>query len=300
MFAKLKTLTLRALSVETMSFTSMTWGQIVWQLTYRGARIWVVVFAIMYVLQRQFIYAPFGGEADPKVLGFPGFQAARLERGNGISNVVWTTPAAPAKPTILYFHGNAGGLQHRAYHFAHLQAEGWGIYAMSYRGFSGSTGSPTEAKNIDDALAAYDDLRAKGVAAADIVVYGESLGTGVAVQVAAHRSVRCVILESPYSSVADVASGRFWYLPVHTAIKDPYDSARHVQRVTAPILLLHGTADTVIPATYGRRLAAAVPGQKRYVEYPEGGHVNLFEFGALDEVRAWVNAPPAVRAATLN
>lgn len=262
--------------------------RIAWEVTWRGARVWLVIFAVIFAFQRQLIYHPSGGEIDPASLGLANVTASRLTQADGNSNVVWSALASPGQPTILYFHGNGGGLQHRASRIKHLTDPGWGVQMMSYRGFSGSSGSPSEAANVADAVAAYDALRASGVAAHDIVIYGESIGTGVAVQVAAARPARAVVLESPYSSVADVAAGRFWYLPVRLAIRDPYLSMDHVARVGAPILMLHGTEDRIIPAAYARKLVAAVPGTKRYVEYPNGGHLVLYEDGAFDEVRAWI------------
>jgi fermentation-respiration switch protein FrsA (DUF1100 family) len=266
-------------------------------LALRAGRVCIAVLAIMYVFQRQFLYLPSGGEADPHVLGLPVFEAERLVHSDGASTVVWSAAADPGQPTILYFHGNGGGLQHRAVQFARLLDAGFGIFAMSYRGYSGSTGWPSEAANVADAVAAYDELRARGIAATDIVVYGESLGTGIAIQVAAQRDVRAVVLESSYSSITDVAANLFWYLPVRIALKDRYESLSHIKSVSAPILMLHGTADRIIPIEFSRRLARAAQSPVRYVEFPGCEHVNLLEQGALDDVRAFLARPTRADAA---
>jgi uncharacterized protein len=250
--------------------------------------IWLAMIVVLYIAQRKLLYLPSGGEVTPAAAGLTDLEALRLTAPDGASNVVWAGVAKPGQPTILYFHGNGGGLQNRQRQFQMLRAEGWGLFAMSYRGYSGSTGSPTEVNNVADAIRAYDALRERGVAATDIVLYGESLGSGVAVQVAAARPVAAVVLESPYSSVADVAATRYWFLPVRLGIEDPYNSVEHTARVKAPILILAGATDTIVPAKFSRRLANAIPGVKRYVEYPDGWHVNLFDFGGLDEVKAWV------------
>ena len=252
------------------------------------ACIWLGLFALIYLFQRRMIYLPSGGEVLPAAAGLPDLQVVKLAAPDGSSNVVWAGAAKPGQPTILYFHGNGGGLQDRAQQFRDLRGEGWGLFAMSYRGYSGSTGNPTEVDNVADAIRAYDALRAQGVAAPDIVLYGESLGSGVAVQVAAARPVAAVILESPYSSITDVAAEHYWFLPVRWGIKDPYDSITHVARVKAPILILAGATDTIVPAKFARRLADAIPGVKRYVEYPDGWHIDAFQYGGLAEVRGWV------------
>ncbi len=246
------------------------------------------MFVVLYVAQRKLLYLPSGGEVTPASVGLTDLEALRLTAPDGASNVMWAGAAKPSQPTILYFHGNGGGLQNRHRHFRMLRAEGWGLFAMSYRGYSGSTGYPTEVNNVADAIRAYDVLRARGVAATEIVLYGESLGSGIAVQVAAARPVAAVVLESPYSSVADVAAARYWFLPVRWGIEDPYNSVEYVARVKAPILILAGATDTIVPAKFSRRLANVIPGVKRYVEYPNGWHVNTFDFGGLEEVRIWV------------
>ena len=250
--------------------------------------LWFALLTLLYLFQRKLIYVPYGDEVAPSAVGLADFKVERLAAPDGASLVVWSADAKPGQPTILYFHGNGGGLQNRANQFVALRSQGWGLYAMSYRGYSGSTGSPGEAANVADALRAYDALRAKGVAAADIVLYGESLGSGVAVQVAAARPVAAVVLESPYSSIADIAAYRFWYFPTRWGLEDRYNSVEHVAQVTAPVLIFAGARDTIVPAIFARRLFDAIPGVKRYVEYPDGWHIDAFRHGGLAEVRAWI------------
>ena len=249
---------------------------------------WIVIFAMVGIGQRKLMYMPLAGSEGPAQFGLSDVSAERLTTADGESLTLWSRQAAPGKPTILYFHGNAGWFNGRAVHFKAFAAEGWGLFATSYRSFSGSTGSPSETAIVADAILAYDRLIERGVAAQDIVVYGESLGTGVAVQLAAARPVAAVVLESPYSSTADVASDQYRYLPVSLAMLDRFESTVHVQKVVAPILIMAGTGDDVVPAKFARKLFATIPGPKRYVEYPEGGHVNLFAFGGFEEMRRWV------------
>ncbi len=193
------------------------------------------------------------------------------------------------------FHGNAGTVAQRAHYYRLFRAEGWGFHAMSYRGFSGNPGAPSEMANVADALLAYDSLRAKGIAADDIVLFGESLGSGVAIQVAALRPAVGVILDSPYSSIADVASAIYWYLPVRFVLLDQYHSTRHIQHVRAPLLVLHGEADRLIPVGFARQLAEAAPGPSEIRVYPGVGHVRPVFHGAMEDIKAWVSALPRSR-----
>jgi uncharacterized protein len=258
--------------------------------TLRAVAIaWLIIFTLVYFGQRKLMYMPFGGETAPADVGLPRVTAERLMTANGDSIVAWSAPAGPGKPTVIYFHGNGGSLALRDTTFQWFIGQRWGFYAPSYPGFSGSTGSPTETSIIAAAVQAYDAVRAKGVAARDIILYGESLGTGVAVQVATQRPSAVVILEAPYSSIADVAADRFWYLPVNLALKDRFDSVTHIQRVTVPVLILAGALDTVIPVKFAQRLAAATREPKRYVEYAQGHHLNLLAQGGLDAIKSWVD-----------
>src|SRR5262249_18322551 len=146
-----------------------------------------------------------------------------------------------------YFHGNAGNLASRAERVRRFVARGYGVFLLSYRGYGGSTGGPRERAHIADAKLAYRTLRAAGVAARAIILYGESLGSGVAVQVAADDSVGGVVLDAPYTSIVDVAAGAYPFLPVRPFMLDRYETLRFLPRVTAPLLVLHGEDDEVIP-----------------------------------------------------
>jgi fermentation-respiration switch protein FrsA (DUF1100 family) len=252
------------------------------------ATLWVATFGMLAAVQQRFLYVPSHDGRTPAQVSLPAVSPSNLMTPDGAALALWSAPARAGLPTILYFHGNGGALTHRRDVFELLLREGYGLFAFSYRGFSGSTGQPSERANIADAVFAYDSLRQRGVAARDIVIYGESLGTGVAIQVAAQREAAAVILDSPYSSIAEVAASRFWVYPTDWVLRDRYDSIRHVPGVSQPILLLAGAADPIIPVQLARRLAAAITGEKRYIEYPRGGHIDHIFHAGIEEVRVWV------------
>src|SRR5581483_10912089 len=193
----------------------------------------------------------------------------------------WHVPPRDGKPVILYFHGNGGALPVRVDRFRKIIDAGVGLVALSYRGYGGSTGSPSEAGLIADARAAYAyaDARYRN----RIALWGESLGTGVAVALAAEKPVTHVILDSSYSSTVDVAADLYWYFPVRLLMKDQIRSDERIRHVTAPLLMLHGEGENIIPIRYAERLFALAPGEKRMVRYPHGYHVGLDQFGATQE-----------------
>ena len=169
-----------------------------------------------------------------------------------------------------------------------LTAQGEGLVALSYRGYAGSTGRPTEAGLIDDARAAYE-FATKRHPAARIVVWGESLGSGVAVALASERKVAGVVLEAPFLSAVDIAAGVYPYLPVRWLMKDQFRSDLRVPKVTAPVLILHGDRDTVVPITSGQFLYKLITSPKRFVRVAGAGHENLGSFGAVETARKFLN-----------
>jgi fermentation-respiration switch protein FrsA (DUF1100 family) len=160
--------------------------------------------------------------------------------------VAWWKPPEPGKALILYFHGNGGSLWNGRFRAQALTASGRGLLMISYRGYSGSTGSPTETGLHTDARIAYDWVR-QSYEATPLVAYGESLGTGVAVRLASEQPLAGLILDAPYTSTADVASLTYWYVPVSWLMLDQFRSLDIIHKVKAPILILHGTDDRTIP-----------------------------------------------------
>ena len=160
-------------------------------------------------------------------------------------------PPRGDKPVVLYLHGNGGALAHRADRFRAITADGTGLVALSYRGYGGSTGSPTEAGLITDAETAYAFTAAR-YPADRIVLWGESLGTGVAIALAAEKPVGRIILQSPFTSTADIGAARYWYVPVRLLMKDQFHSDLRIGKVTAPVLVMHGDADRVVPIAFRR------------------------------------------------
>jgi uncharacterized protein len=242
----------------------------------------------LYVFQRKLLYQPSGGRVAPVDAGLAAAQALTIETPDGERLIAWHVKAKPGQPTLLYFHGNGANLANRAMRFQMFADEGWGVFAMSYRSFSGSTGQPTEAHNVADALLAYDALRKSGVSANTIILYGESLGTGIAIQVAGQKEVAGLVLDAPYDSMAAVAQAHYPMFPVRWLIHDRYESDRHIAKVRVPILIMHGELDDVIPVAHGRSLAAAAPDPKALVIFPNGRHENLPQVGGVAAVRAWL------------
>ncbi len=159
---------------------------------------------------------------------------------------------------------------------------------MNNRGYGGSGGRPTEENNVTDAIVAYDYLVERGVSPEQIVAYGESLGSGQAIRLAATRPVAAIVLESPLTSTVEVAQTTYFWLPLRLLITDQYNNERNIRLVTAPVMVLHGEQDSVIPAEMGRRVYQAANEPKKIELFPHGGHVDLFDYGAWERTRAFL------------
>ena len=248
------------------------------------------VVATMYIFQRSLMYFPETVRTPPAAAGLRDTQEITLTSADGETLVAWHHPPPDGRPLILYFHGNGGSLRLRAERFGKLIAAGNGLLAVSYRGYGGSTGKPSEDGLLEDARAAYAFAAAR-VPPSRIVVFGESLGTGVAIALAAEKPVAKLILDAPFTSAADIAAAAYAFAPVRWLMKDQFRSSERIERVSVPVLVLHGELDTIIPIASGEKLYERIKSPKRFVRYPKGGHVNLDSHGAQDAIREFLREP---------
>ena len=186
--------------------------------------IYILMIVGLAVFQRRFQYFPDRHLADPARAGMSGVEDLRLTANDGETLVAWYVPAKNGHPLILYFHGNGGALADRVPRFRSLLASGYGLLAISYRGYGGSTGSPTQKGLMEDAETAYLEARARGYDGDRIVLMGESLGTGVAIALAATHEAAALVLDSPYSSAVEVAAAHYAIFPVNWLMFDRFRS----------------------------------------------------------------------------
>ena len=261
---------------------------------FAAAAAYFGLVAGMYAFQRSFLYFPSSVSPSPADYGAADMQVVRYtpETGpdGGSELTGWYRPAADGRSTIVYFHGNAGHLGDRGPKIRPYVDAGYGVFLAAYRGYGGHPGRPTEAGLYADARAAMDWLIAQGLEPADLVLYGESLGSGVAVQVGTEYAVAAVVLEAPFSSVVDVGQARFPFLPVGWLMRDRFDSAAKIAAVGAPVLILHGERDLTVPIRFGRRLHDAAIEPREFAHFPLAAHNDLYDHGATERVLAFLGA----------
>lgn len=244
--------------------------------------------ALLYFKQRDLLFPiPPVGRTTPAAAGFPEAEEYVLTTSDGEKIIVWYVPAKPDHPVVLFFPGNGDFLAGRVSRFKGVTADGTGLVAVSFRGYAGSSGRPSEDGLSQDAEAAYAFTAAR-YAADKIVVWGFSLGTGVAVALAAEHPIAKLILEAPYTSTADVAAALYPIVPVRLLMRDQFHSDQRIGRVTSPLLIMHGTDDHAIPLQFGERLFAMAHEPKQFVRLRGGGHENLDDFGAIETARRFI------------
>ncbi len=260
---------------------SLQWLLIALAVLYGG------VLVLMFAFQRRLMYFPGPRCPPPDASGLPEAEEIELTSGDGEKLLAWHVAPRGERPIVIYFQGNAGGLDLRAERFRQLIADGSGLLALCYRGYGGSSGRPTETGLLLDARAAYDFAAAR-VPPKRIVLFGESLGTGVAVALAADCPIGALILDAPFTSAADVGTTAYPYVPVRWMIRDSFRSDERIAKVDAPLLVLHGEEDRVVPVRFGEQLFALAREPKRMVRFPKGGHVDLDQYGAMEAVNKFL------------
>jgi len=254
----------------------------------------IAIFALIVIvgrlLHRYFIYLPDRTRVTPKNAGLAGVEEVVFKAADGTKLIAWYLPARGSKPTLLYFTGNSGNVANRAGKIRTIGADGYGVFMLNYRRYGGSEGRPSEVRIAADAVSAYDCLRGLGVASHDIIAYGESLGTAVATQLSLQRHVDALILEAPFTSIVDVGRLMWKGFPLRLIMKDQYRTIDRIAGVKAPVFILHGGRDAIIPLDQARHVFHAAVEPKTFTVLPQAGHNDLFDRGAWDKMRNFLMA----------
>lgn len=260
--------------------------------------VYAAVVLVLWIFQRDVMYHPRGALMTPAQAGVSEMAPVRLRTGDGLELVSWYRRAQPGRRTVLFLHGNAGGIDWRAFKVRPTLNEGMGVLLLEWRGFGGNPGQPTEAGLLADAAAAVEYLQAEGVSPGRMIFYGESLGTGVAVITAAGLAdrgtpVAALVLETPYTSITDVAATAFPFIPVRFLVKDRFDAVSRIAAVQAPLLFVHAEDDAVIPIRLAKRLFERAAEPKKAIWLPDGGHERTFNAGGERAIREFLGGLPA-------
>ena len=247
-----------------------------WILGALGGYVFIVV--AMFLAQRSLIYP--AGSTPPRLAehGLPGLETVETDSHPGLTLTHWFhAPSKPGAPLIVFFHGNASDVGSAVAKMRPFIDAGYGLLATGYRGYSGNPGKPSEKGLSADARSVIDWAQHQGYERDRLVYFGESLGTAVAVKMAAERPPSALVLEAPPSSIADVAAAHYWYLPVRPLIRDPWDSHARIAKVNCPVMVLHGENDPVVPVRFGRKLFEAAVEPKEAIWHPTARHTDILD-----------------------
>ncbi|MEZ0261841.1 MAG: alpha/beta hydrolase [Alphaproteobacteria bacterium] len=252
---------------------------------------YLALMAVMYLAQRKLQYFPDRNPpGDPAAVGLKDMQSVKVITSDNLQLVAWFAP--PKKRTgkiVIIYHGNAGNISNRAIKAAHFMERGHGVFMCEYRGYGGNPGTPTEEGFYIDARAAIKWLEDKGYTTGQFVIYGESIGTGVAVQMATEIHPRQMILEAPFSSATDVARRSYGFIPVDMLILDRFDSLAKIPKIKTSLFIIHGDEDAVIPIDLSKKLFELANHPKEFITIERGGHSDLYNHHAGHVIGDWLD-----------
>ena len=252
----------------------------------------------LFAAQRQILFRPDQDRPVARQVEQPGLLEVLIVTADGLDLLAWWLPPADQRgadqreagqsPVVLYLHGNAGHIGHRAERVRQVAARGWGGLFIGYRGYGGNPGEISEAGLRLDAEAGLAALHQRGIAAGRIVVWGESLGSGLATGLAARHAVGAVVLETPFTSIAAIAKQRYPFAPVDLLLKDRFDSMASIAAIRAPVLVAVAGRDRGVPPSMGHTLHEAATAPAELWEAPEAGHTDLLQFGLMAAMAAFL------------
>jgi len=235
------------------------------------ALIYIFIVISTYIFQRNLLYHPkennyYGDEILVPV------ERIKITTSDNIELLAWYHKKNINDfKTILFLHGNAGSLENRIHKINHFKEMKINFLIIAWRGFSGNKGEPTEKGLYEDARSTVRWLKRQGVDEKNIILYGESLGTGIAVEIAQNKNFAGIILESPFTSMIDAGEDKYPFLPVRFLLKDKYESDKKIKNIKSPILIMHGKVDNIVPFHMGKRIyeLANKPKYSYFSEYDD-------------------------------
>jgi len=252
--------------------------------------IYILILLSIYIFQRNLLYHPsennyYGDKITVSV------EKIKIKTKDNIDLIAWYHKKNLNEyKTILFLHGNAGSLENRIHKINHFKDININFLIVAWRGFSGNKGKPTEDGLYEDARSSVRWLKTKGVDEKNLIIYGESLGTGIATEIAQNKNFAGVILESPFTSMIDAGKDKYPFLPVRFLLKDKYESDKKIKNIKSPILVMHGKIDNIVPFYMGKKIyeLANNPKYSYFSEYDD--HMMEYNEKLLKALRDFIDS----------
>ena len=252
--------------------------------------IYLSVLVFLFFFQRSLLYHPkennyFGDKLEIDI------EKVQIKTLDNINLLGWFHKKDLVKyKTIIYFHGNAGKLENRIHKLNHFKDMDVNFLIISWRGFSGNNGKPSEESLYIDGNSSVEWLKNKGLVEKDIILYGESLGTGIATQIAQNRKFAGLVLETPFTSMIDAAKNFYPYVPMRILLKDKYENIKKMKNINVPVLVMHGKADTIVPFSMGKKIfeIANSPKYSHFTEYDD--HMMEYDENLIIALKSFIKS----------
>jgi fermentation-respiration switch protein FrsA (DUF1100 family) len=254
-----------------------------------GLITYLIVLAYIYLFQRNLLYDPLVNGYQEDEINFD-YKEIFIQNKEGIKLKAWLHEKDLInKKTIIFFHGNAGNLRNRNYKLNELSKLDINFLIVAYRGFSGNQGKPNERGLYEDARSTLNWLKIKGVKEKNLILYGESLGAAVAIETAQNKDLAGIILESPFTSMVELAQKYYPVLPVKFLLKDKYETIKKLPNINSPLLVLHGKLDNIVPFFMGKKLfeKANEPKFKYFID--DDDHMIRYDQKLLDKIKKFIS-----------
>ena len=251
--------------------------------------IYIFILISTYVFQRNLLYHPTENNYFGDKLLAP-IEKVKIKTNDNIELLSWYHNKSISEyKTILFLHGNAGSLENRIHKINHFKDMNVNFLIVAWRGFSGNKGQPTEIGLYEDARSSIKWLKQKGIAEENIIIYGESLGTGVAIEVAQNKNFAGIILESPFTSMIDAGKNKYPFLPVAFLLKDKYESKKKLNLINSPVLVMHGEKDKIVPFYMGKQIFEILPSPKFSYFNEQDDHMMEYNQDLIDSIKNFID-----------
>ena len=254
---------------------------------------YILLLIVVFFFQRNLLYHPsLDNYIKDQVVKEPSkIEKVKITTNDEIDLIGWFYNKDIEKfKTILFFHGNAGSLENRTYKLNHFKNLKVNFLIIAWRGFSGSKGQPNEKGLYEDAKSAIKWLKKKGIDENNIILYGESLGTAVAVEVAQNRNYAGIILESPFTSMVEMGKKYYPIFPVRFLLKDKFESYKKISNVFSPILIMHGKVDKIVPYKMGKKIYELANEPKFFYSQEYGDHMLEYDEKLLIALKKFIQS----------
>ena len=254
---------------------------------------YILLLSVLFLFQRSLLYHPsVDNYLKEQVVREPTeIEKVKITTNDKIDLIGWFYNQDIEKfKTILFFHGNAGSLEHRTYKLNHFKNLNVNFLIIAWRGFNGNEGKPNEMGLYEDARSAIKWLSEKGIKEQDLILYGESLGTGVVVEVSQNKDYAGVILESPFTSMVNMGKKHYPFFPVSLLLKDKFESYKKIKKVSVPVLVLHGKKDKIVPFAMGKKMYELANEPKFFYFQEYGDHMINYDEKLLLALKKFIQS----------